>query len=165
VVVGWTAESDTGNEDVYLVRTDADGETLWTRAYGGGANDFGSVVRQTTDGGYIIAGETRSFGSGDADVYLIKTDASGSAAVAESPTARERVRLAAATIVRGSLLTTTPVSVGWQTTILLDATGRRVLDLHPGANDVRGLAPGVYFVREAQAQAQAQAVHKVVVTR
>jgi len=48
---------------------------------------------------------------------------------------------------------------------LLDAAGRQVLDLRPGANDVRALAPGVYFVREAQAQAQAQAVRKVVVTR
>ena len=47
---------------------------------------------------------------------------------------------------------------------LLDASGRKVLDLKPGANDVHGLVPGVYFVREAQAQAQAQAVHKVVVT-
>jgi hypothetical protein len=45
---------------------------------------------------------------------------------------------------------------------LLDISGRKVLDLKPGANDVRALAPGVYFVREAQAQAQAQAVRKVV---
>jgi hypothetical protein len=40
-----------------------------------------------------------------------------------------------------------------------------VLDLQAGPNDVRALAPGVYFVREAQAQAQAQAMRKVVVTR
>ena len=48
---------------------------------------------------------------------------------------------------------------------LPDVSGRKVLDLHPGANDLRALAPGVYFVREAQAQAQAQAIRKVVVTR
>jgi hypothetical protein len=48
---------------------------------------------------------------------------------------------------------------------LLDVSGRKVLDLHPGANDVRAVAPGVYFVREAQAQAQAQAVRKVVLTQ
>jgi len=47
---------------------------------------------------------------------------------------------------------------------LLDISGRKVMNLRPGANDVRALAPGVYFVREAQAQAQAQAVRKVVVT-
>jgi hypothetical protein len=46
---------------------------------------------------------------------------------------------------------------------LLDISGREVLVLHSGPNDVRALAPGVYFVHEARAQAQA--VHKVVVTR
>ena len=46
--------------------------------------------------------------------------------------------------------------------VLLDASGRRVLELKPGANDVSALAPGVYFIREVQAQAQAQAVRKVV---
>jgi hypothetical protein len=48
--------------------------------------------------------------------------------------------------------------------VLLSADGRKVLDLHPGANDVRALAPGVYFVREAPAQAQARVVRKVVLT-
>ena len=48
---------------------------------------------------------------------------------------------------------------------LLDASGRKVMDLHPGANDVSRLPAGVYFVREAQAQAQAQAVHKVVIQK
>jgi hypothetical protein len=43
---------------------------------------------------------------------------------------------------------------------LLDVAGRKVLDLNPGANDVRHLAPGVYFVRE-----EPQAVRKVVMTR
>jgi YVTN family beta-propeller protein len=51
------------------------------------------------------------------------------------------------------------------TSSLFDLSGRRVMALHPGANDVSGLAPGVYFVREAQAQAQAHAVRKVVITR
>jgi hypothetical protein len=46
---------------------------------------------------------------------------------------------------------------------LLDISGRKVLDLMPGPNDVRALSPGVYFVREAQAQAQA--IRKIVVTR
>ena len=46
---------------------------------------------------------------------------------------------------------------------LLDIGGRKVLDLHPGANDVRALAPGVYFVRDARAQAET--VRKVVVTK
>jgi hypothetical protein len=54
--------------------------------------------------------------------------------------------------------------VGCKRAVLMDATGRKVLDLKAGANDVRGLAPGVYFVRE-QVQSQASSVRKVIVTR
>jgi hypothetical protein len=46
---------------------------------------------------------------------------------------------------------------------LLDVTGRQVLKLQPGANDVRHLSPGIYFVREAQAQAQAGTVRKILI--
>jgi len=60
-----------------------------------------------------------------------------------------------ATVVRGVLFL--PPSLLSPPSSLLSVDGRKVLDLHPGANDVRALAPGVYFVREAQAQAQAQA--------
>jgi YVTN family beta-propeller protein len=52
-----------------------------------------------------------------------------------------------------------------QRSFLLDIGGRKVLDLQAGANDVRSFAPGVYFVREARAQPQAQATRKVVIAR
>ena len=71
------------------------------------------------------------------------------------------------TIARGDLhLSASGVKRG-ASSVLLDAAGRKVMELHAGANDVRRLAPGVYFVREAQAQAQAQAraIRKIVVTR
>ena len=72
---------------------------------------------------------------------------------------------ALATVVRGALLMAgSRQNTGYRAE-LLDIGGRRVLDLMPGANDVRALAPGVYFVRQAQAQAQAQAVRKVIITR
>jgi YVTN family beta-propeller protein len=70
------------------------------------------------------------------------------------------------TIVRGVLvLPVSPRPRVSESPCLLDACGRKVLDLKSGANDVRALAPGVYFLREVQAQAQAQAVRKVVVTK
>jgi hypothetical protein len=47
----------------------------------------------------------------------------------------------------------------------LDTSGRRVLELHAGVNDVRALAPGVYFVHEAETRAQAHVVRKVVITQ
>jgi len=68
-----------------------------------------------------------------------------------------------AAIVRGSLLLPAHNEGRETNGELLDISGRKVLDLHPGPNDVSRLAPGVYFVREAQAQAQA--VHKVVIGR
>jgi len=63
--------------DVYLVKTNASGDTLWTRTYGGTKHDWGVSVQQTADGGYIVAGSTFSFGAGNSDIYLVKTDASG----------------------------------------------------------------------------------------
>ena len=77
VIAGWTASFGEGYGDVYLIRTDLLGDILWTRTYGGADSDRGYSVRQTADGGYMIAGRTRSFGSGNWDVYLIKTDPAG----------------------------------------------------------------------------------------
>ncbi len=76
-IAGRTSSFGAGGMDVYLIKTDTNGDTLWTRAYGGIGNDKAFSIAQTTDGGYIIAGWTNSFGSGNADVYLVKTDSIG----------------------------------------------------------------------------------------
>jgi hypothetical protein len=77
IIAGSTKSFGEGFEDVYLIKTDSSGDTLWTNTFGGGGSDFGLSVQQTADGGYIIAGSTESFGMGGGDVYLIKTDSSG----------------------------------------------------------------------------------------
>ena len=64
-------------QDFQLVKTDQFGDTLWTRFYGGPDVEVAYAGEQTTDGGYIIAGRTDSYGNGESDFYLLKTNSNG----------------------------------------------------------------------------------------
>lgn len=77
IVSGSTASFATVTRDVYLIKTDSEGNAIWTKTYGGSLIEKGYAVQQTIDGGYIIVGPTNSYGAGEADVYLIKTDFEG----------------------------------------------------------------------------------------
>jgi len=80
IIAGFTSNWVAGEYDVYLVKTDANGDTVWTKAYGpsgAGNRDHAQSVQQTTDGGYVIGGSTMSFGAGNWDVWLLKTDSNG----------------------------------------------------------------------------------------
>ncbi|MBA7566203.1 hypothetical protein ES708_07891 [subsurface metagenome] len=79
VLAGYTHSYGAGGFDVWMIKTDDTGSKLWDKTFGGGAWDQADCVQQTMDGGYIIAGMTRSgvFGAFWEDVWLIKTDASG----------------------------------------------------------------------------------------
>ncbi|MBA7674312.1 hypothetical protein ES703_82522 [subsurface metagenome] len=88
VITGHTQSSDPEDQDLWLIKTNENGDTLWTATYGGAGLDWGFHVRQTSDGGYIITGITRSFGAGAEDLWLIKTEANGDTlAVTEEPAA------------------------------------------------------------------------------
>ena len=144
LIAGATRSFGAGGQDLYLIKTNSSGDTVWTRTFGGTGNDEGSSIQPTGDGGWVVAGSTTSFGAGNADVYLIKTDASGYVGVAEESFEPQ---------VRSRKLEPTVVRSLPRGAVAFDAMGRRVLRAKPG----------IYFVRDAQAQAQA--VRKVVVTR
>ncbi|MEI7801786.1 MAG: T9SS type A sorting domain-containing protein [Bacteroidota bacterium] len=76
IIIGRTASFGAGSEDVYLIKTNSVGDTLWTKTYGGTGSDEGFSIVQTNDGGYLFTGRTATFGAGG-DVYLVKTDANG----------------------------------------------------------------------------------------
>ncbi|MCC6012604.1 T9SS type A sorting domain-containing protein [Candidatus Caldipriscus sp.] len=77
IVAGYTDSFGAGYEDIFLIKTDANGDVQWAKAYGGTSVDVAYSVQQTSDGGYIVAGYTASFGAGGYDIFLIKTDANG----------------------------------------------------------------------------------------
>lgn len=76
IITGYTF-NDATYSDLWLLKTDSLGDTLWTKRYGGPSSDDGCSVQETSDGGYIITGRTSSFGAGMIDVWLLRTDASG----------------------------------------------------------------------------------------
>ena len=77
ILAGWTSSFGAGRADVYLIKTDENGDLQWQKTFGGSENDGAWSVQQTTDGGYIITGFTFSFGKGNDDAWLIKTDENG----------------------------------------------------------------------------------------
>ena len=83
IIVGHSSSAPTaGNSDICLVKTDGNGNLLWSKNYGGAETDEGYAVQQTADGGFVIAGNTLSFsGDGTSDGLLIKTNSSGDTAM------------------------------------------------------------------------------------
>ena len=63
--------------DAFLVKTDANGNIIWAKTYRGTSWDRARHVQQISDGGYIVAGWANSFGAGNFDIFLVKTDANG----------------------------------------------------------------------------------------
>jgi len=77
IVVGSTSSFGAGFSDAYIAKYDSLGNLLWDKTWGGTNNDYGRSVLVTSDGGYLINGETSSFGAGSSDVFVAKFDSSG----------------------------------------------------------------------------------------
>jgi hypothetical protein len=71
ITTGRTSSYGHGEEDAYIIRVDANGDTLWTEELGGALDDYGYTVRCVPEG-YAISGHTESFGHGDCDGWFSK---------------------------------------------------------------------------------------------
>ena len=77
VIAGCTYSFGSGGFDVWLIKTNSEGIEEWNHTFGGISEDVGYSLQQTNDSGYIITGYTQSYGVGESDVWLIKTNSDG----------------------------------------------------------------------------------------
>ncbi len=77
IIAGGTYSFGNGNEDVYLVKVDSLGNSMWEKTYGGLNDDESKTIKQTIDGGFILTGFSKSFGNSNGAIYTIKTNSVG----------------------------------------------------------------------------------------
>ena len=72
-----TRSFGSGGTDGWILMLDSGGDIIWQKAYGGSGGDSIHSIQKTTDGGYITAGNTSSFGAGSSDIWIMKLKANG----------------------------------------------------------------------------------------
>ena len=77
ILSGTTSSYGPLNPNMWLVKTNSSGDSTWARTFGGDNHDHGYSAIQTSDGGYIIAGHTGSFGFNNEDGYVVKIGSDG----------------------------------------------------------------------------------------
>lgn len=79
IVAGWTDSFGAGNYDLWILKLKPNGAIAWQKTYGGNDMDYAESIRQTSDGGYIVAGNTMSFGVSRVrfNPWVLKLDANG----------------------------------------------------------------------------------------
>ncbi|MEO0140675.1 MAG: hypothetical protein ABIM88_03905 [candidate division WOR-3 bacterium] len=83
-VAGYTASFGAGSSDVLVLKLNSDGSLAWARTFGGTGPDGALSLTQASDGGYILAGYTYSFGAGSWDFLVLKMNPNGSLAWAKT---------------------------------------------------------------------------------
>ncbi len=113
IAAGRTNSFGAGGDDAFLVKTDTSGNLIWSKTYGGSANDDAIQMHQTADGGFVLCGTTMSFGAGGQDIYIIKTDANGNIDSANCHTSSPTIvtNIPTPTVIN-SVSVITPLTVG-----------------------------------------------------
>ncbi|MBN2378625.1 hypothetical protein JXM67_02330 [candidate division WOR-3 bacterium] len=149
------------------MKTDVNGDTLWTRTFGGESYDYSHCVQSTSDGGYVITGGSCSFGDDFGDLLLIKTDSLGYAGVTEPvQVTRQSDWEVVNPLGRTITLRYENRPAGFHA-VVFDAAGRKVDEISApeSLGEIRwgeGCEAGVYFIRPTQTYCRSQ---KVVIVR
>ena len=77
IAAGYTKSFGAGNEDVWIMKLNADATIIWEKTYGGPNNERANSIQQTSDGGYIVGGWIHPFGVGHIDMWVLKLDSDG----------------------------------------------------------------------------------------
>ncbi len=77
IVAGVTSSKGAGKQDAWIFKLDSTGNLQWDKTFGGNDNDRAYAIQQTTEGGYIVAGETESKSAGYDDAWIFKLDSTG----------------------------------------------------------------------------------------
>lgn len=75
-IVAGEIKTSAGDTDFLILKLDENGGLVWKKTYGNSGNDVARSIQQTSDGGYIVAGETTT-DAGDTDFWVLKLDANG----------------------------------------------------------------------------------------
>lgn len=157
ILAGYTENISTGFADAWIIKTDSEGNEIWKKMYGREGDDRIYSVQQTSDGGYILAGYTNSIGAGGKDMWIIKTDESGTEI--ESPFLPQTTELyqnypnpfnptteiSFALQKEGNVKLTVYNSKGELVITLFD--GIKVKGIHKIGFDASGLNSGLYFYK------------------
>ena len=118
--------------DVWLLKIDASGDTLWTARFGGAEYDEAHSGQPTNDGGYVVVGYTRSFGAGESDVWLLKIE-SDTSGVKDNNTIFTISSKLRSSIISGLI-------------VLPEDAKHRVFDITGRVVEPYGIQPGIYFI-------------------
>lgn len=184
IIAGFTGQAGFDSRDVYVIKTDSMGDTLWTHTYGGDHRDQGYGAVQTVDNGYAIAGFSDRYGTDNWDFYLIKTDENGNVAIEENVEKQSATKVFTVIVAPNPFSNRTEIKLNSKAGVadidiaIYDITGRLVKDFAPAKpsslqsidfywdgvdNDGQKLTSGVYML---QIKTAGQSVtKKIILTR
>ena len=144
IIIGNSDFSGNGDQDIWLIRTNSQGDSLWTKTFGGDGLELGADVQILEDGGFILLGSTESFGNGSSDIWLIKTDSQGDTTWTKTfgDNSSDYGKSILKTPDEGYIIRGVTESFGYGNTALvlikIDSTGNKIWDNAFGGSDGAG---------------------------